>query len=66
MMKKKIVDSKMVGNRFECFGCFDPDDLVCRAWCQLSIRCAIAQNQYFDFEMVEDLVSVELESDRVQ
>ena len=65
-MKKKIIDPKLLANRFECFGCFNPEDVVCRDWCQLNIRCAIAQNQYFEVEMLEDLVSSELESDRVQ
>jgi hypothetical protein len=66
MTKKRIVSSKMLANRFDCFGCYDADDTMCRHWCQMNIRCAIAQGQYFEFEILEDLFAVELDSDRVQ
>jgi hypothetical protein len=65
-MKKRIVDSKLLANRFDCFGRFDADDTLCRHWCQLNIRCAIAQHQYFELEILEDFFASELESDRVQ
>ena len=65
-MKKKNVHSQRLKDRFDCFGNYDPDDSICRDWCQLNIRCAIAQHQYVELEILEDLVSAELDSDRMQ
>jgi hypothetical protein len=65
-MKKTILDSKLLAGRFECFGYYDHDDIICRNWCQLSIRCAIVQHQCEELEILEDLFDTELESDRVQ
>jgi len=65
-MKKKILHSQRLKDRFDCFGHYDPDDAVCRDWCQLNIRCAIAQHQYVELEILEDLVYAEVESDRIQ
>lgn len=65
-MRKKILRPQCLTDRFDCFGHYDPDDTICRDWCQLSIRCAIAQHQYVELEMLEDLVFAELESDRIQ
>jgi hypothetical protein len=65
-MKKKKVHSERLKDRFDCFGHYDSDDTVCRDWCQLNIRCAIAQHQYVELEILEDLVYAELDSDRIQ
>ena len=65
-MRKTIVDSKLLTNRFDCFGNYDRDDIICRDWCQLNIRCAIVQRQYEELEILEDLFDTELESDRLQ
>ncbi len=66
MMRKTILDSKRLTERFPCFGYYDPDDPICRHWCQLNIRCAIVQHQYEEIDILEDLFDPELESDRVQ
>jgi hypothetical protein len=65
-MRKKILRVQPLTDRFNCFGHYDPDDTICRDWCQLSIRCAIAQHQDVELEMLEDLVYAEMESDRIQ
>ena len=65
-MKKKNIRSRRLKDRFDCFGHYDPDDSICRDWCQLNIRCAIAQHQYVELEILEDLVYAELDSDRIQ
>jgi hypothetical protein len=65
-MKKKNVNSQRLKDRFDCFGHYDADDTICRDWCQLNIRCAIAQHQYVELEILEDLVYAEVESDRIQ
>jgi hypothetical protein len=65
-MRKTILDSKILKNRFDCFGGYDSDDTICRDWCQLNIRCAIMQAQFEEMEMIDDLFHAEFESDRVQ
>lgn len=65
-MRKKIIDSKLLKDRFDCIGCYDPDDMICRKWCQLSIRCAIVQHQYEELEILEGIFDAELELDRLQ
>lgn len=65
-MKKKILDSNLLTNRFDCFGRYDPGDAICRNWCQLNIRCAIVQHRYEESEILEGLFDAELESYRVQ
>lgn len=65
-MKRKRLDSRLLKNRFDCFGQYDPDDTICRHWCQLNIRCAIAQHQYEETEILEGLFYGEFESDRAQ
>ena len=65
-MRKTILDSKILKNRFDCSGGYEPDDTVCRDWCQLNIRCAIVQAQCEEMEILEDLFHAEFESDRVQ
>jgi hypothetical protein len=65
-MRKTILDSKLLSDRFNCLGQYDHEDTICRDWCQLSIRCAIVQHQYEELEILEDLFDTELASDRVQ
>jgi hypothetical protein len=65
-MKKTILDSKLLTSRFDCFGQYEPDDTICRNWCQKNIRCAIVQHQCEELEILEGLFDAEFESDRVQ
>jgi hypothetical protein len=65
-MRKKRLDSKLMTNRFDCFGQYDPDDTICRDWCQLNIRCAIVQHQCEELEILEGFFDAEFELDRVQ
>jgi hypothetical protein len=65
-MRKTILDSELLADRFDCFGQYDGDDTICRNWCQLNIRCAIVQHQYEELEILEDLFDTELETDRLQ
>ena len=62
----KIIDTRRLTDGFDCFGLYDRDDTLCRDWCQLRIRCAIAQHQHCELEILEDLFDAELESDRLQ
>jgi len=60
-MKKPMISRKNLQDRLDCFGCFDPHDTICMQWCQLNIRCAIAQDKYQQHEIIEDLVELAVE-----
>lgn len=65
-MRKTVFDSKLLRTKFDCFGHYDPDDTICRNWCQLNIRCAIVRHRYEEIEILEGLFEAELEWDTVQ
>ena len=60
-MKKTMISPKDLEDRLHCFGCFDPHDTICMKWCQVNIRCAIAQGQSQQMEIIEDLVGLAAE-----
>lgn len=66
MMKKLIMRSKGLGNRLDCFGNFDLHDTVCRKWCHLNIRCAIARDQNEQVEIMEDFFHSVMETSKIQ
>ena len=41
-------------DRLECYGCYDSQDYVCRAYCALSLNCAVANKSYLDGQMCEE------------
>ncbi|MBW2108833.1 MAG: hypothetical protein JRI36_09235 [Deltaproteobacteria bacterium] len=63
-MTRYRISSQALAKRLDCFGNFDPHDPVCLKWCQLSIRCAIAKNQYDQVEIMEDFFDTVLETSR--
>jgi hypothetical protein len=56
-----MIRPRNLEDRLHCFGGFDPHDTICMKWCQLNIRCAIAQDQCQQIEMMEDLVGLAAE-----
>jgi hypothetical protein len=50
---KKIPDNDCVG----CFGNFDMEDLMCKKFCALHLRCAIERDQSIQLELLEDDVA---------
>lgn len=42
-----------------CFGGYQPEDVICRKFCALRLRCAIEHEQSLRLEVLEDLVSYE-------
>ena len=65
-MKKTILDSKLLEGRFDCFGQYDSDDIICRNWCQLNIRCVIAQQQGQELEIIDEFLHFATETSRIQ
>lgn len=50
--------TKLSLNRYlGCFGRYRRTDPICKKWCALAIRCIIEQDQNERFEIIEDLVS---------
>lgn len=54
---KKLLSSEELDGRLNCFGEFDAKDKVCLRRCALSINCAIAKNEYFTLQIIDDSLS---------
>ncbi|MBW2060952.1 MAG: hypothetical protein JRI95_05235 [Deltaproteobacteria bacterium] len=54
---KKFLTSEELEGRLNCFGEFDESDRVCLKHCALNINCAIAKNEYFNFQFMNDSIS---------
>ncbi|MBW2091766.1 MAG: hypothetical protein JRI34_06530 [Deltaproteobacteria bacterium] len=54
---KKFLTSKELEGRLNCFGEFDENDEICLKTCALNINCAIAKNEYFNFQFMNDSIS---------
>jgi len=51
---KNILNHADLDGRLNCFGEFDKTDKVCLTWCALNISCAIAKNEYFALQIIDD------------
>ncbi len=40
-----------------CFGRFRLDNLICKKYCAVNVRCAIEQDQNVRLELLEDLIA---------
>lgn len=40
-----------------CFGNFNRNNLICKKFCAVNLRCAIERDQNVRLELIEDLVS---------
>jgi len=49
-----------------CFGRFDMADAICRHHCALRLRCAIEHEQRQQVEIIEELLTAERFSDKIQ
>ena len=65
-MKRNVMSLEGLRDRVDCFGNFNPDDIICLKWCQLSIRCAILRNRDEQFDIIEGLVSLGMEPPSIQ
>jgi hypothetical protein len=55
-MKKNSGKSVFLNDHVGCFGDFNIEDLVCKKFCALSLRCTIEREQIEQMELLEDLV----------
>jgi len=62
-MKKKLSGEDIDG-RLNCYGEFNKNDKICLTRCALNINCAIAKNEYFALQIVDDPFLSILHQDR--
>jgi hypothetical protein len=65
-MKKEILDQVCTDEYLGCFGDFNVEDVVCKKYCALSLRCAIEKDQNERMEILEDLMASEQIPSRLQ
>ena len=56
-MKKEPIGRFTVDTHIGCFGEFNKEDRTCKSRCALRLRCAIERDQNVRMEILEDLVS---------
>lgn len=54
---EKLLTSEELEGRINCFGEFDHDDKICLKTCAMNINCAIAKDEYFNFQFIDDNIS---------
>ena len=53
MKKEKIYCNSHLG----CFGDFNIEDMICRKYCSINLRCAVESENNIRMEILEDLAS---------
>ena len=56
---EKQVGKSIVDEHLGCFGDFNPEDIICKKFCALRLRCAIDNDQNTRMELLEDLMAYE-------
>ena len=65
-MKEELKGNSDSYRHLGCFGEFTLADPICRKLCALSIRCAIEQDQNARLELLEELISSDDLSTKMQ
>jgi hypothetical protein len=65
-MKKKLTKNMSSDNYLGCFGDFDINDTICKKYCSLRLRCSIERDQNTRLEILNDLVSSDALSIKMQ
>jgi len=65
-MKTRLLEQICTDDYLGCYGNFDVQDMVCKRYCALSLRCAIEREQNDRMEILEDLLASEQSSFRLQ
>jgi len=65
-MKKVERDFISADTHLGCFGHFDMTDGLCRHHCAMRLRCAIERDQRQQFELIEEMLTAERSSDKMQ
>ena len=56
-MNNEHLSNHLFDMHLGCFGNYDAQDPICRELCALSLRCTIEREQNIRLELLEDLVS---------
>lgn len=65
-MKKELSDKISFDDHLGCFGDFNIENTICKRHCVLSLRCAIERDQNDRIELLEDLISYNEISMKIQ
>lgn len=65
-MKNVAGDFISADTHLGCFGRFEMADSLCRHHCALRLRCAIERDQRQQVEIIEELLTAERFSDKMQ
>ncbi len=65
-MKKNLINNMSSDDHLGCFGNFDINDTICKKYCSLRLRCSIELDQNTRLEILNDLVSSEALSIKMQ
>lgn len=65
-MKKKLTNNMSSDDYLGCFGDFDINDTICKKYCSLRLRCSIERDQNTRLEILNDLVSSDAISIKMQ
>ncbi len=58
-MKLIGFEQSTMDEQLDCFGDFSMEDQICKGYCALRLRCAVAKEQNTRMEILEELVSSE-------
>lgn len=65
-MIKVLRVSETAEDQLGCFGNFSIEEAVCRKYCVLRLRCAVERDQNSRMELLEELLSDEGFSEKMQ
>ena len=65
-MKKKPINNISFDDHLGCFGNFNINDIICKKYCSLRLRCSIEREQNTRLEILNDLVSSDVISMKIQ
>ena len=65
-MKKEFSEKTSFDDHLGCFGNFNIENKICKRHCSISLRCAIERDQNTRIEILEDLISSDEMSIKIQ
>jgi len=65
-MKKALLKKSTFDDHVGCFGDFSINDIICRKFCALNLRCSIERDQNVRLEVIEDMVEADGVSIKLQ
>ena len=65
-MKKELSEKFSLDERLGCYGSFNIEDPICKKFCALRLRCLIDRDRNNQLELLEDLISSEFISIKIQ